>query len=98
MINDFAMNPSVTRQLKVIRSLQARSEDTVQSLYAQAVLEYSLYHYNKNMLYNVIDEALTKRDKELFEKSVIEYNQLIESHREGKTVSENGFELYLHFE
>lgn len=98
MINEFAMDPNVTRQLKVIRSLQARSEDTVQSLYAQAVLEYSLYHYNKTMLYNLIDEALSNRDKALFEKTVLQFNQLIESHREGKTVSENGFELYLHFE
>ncbi|WP_227936768.1 IDEAL domain-containing protein [Alkalihalobacillus deserti] len=98
MINDFAMDPSVTRQLKVIRSLQTRSEDTVQSLYAQAVLEYSLYHHNKTTLYNLIDEALSKKDKALFEKTLFEYNQLIELHREGKTVSEDGFELFLHFE
>jgi uncharacterized protein YpiB (UPF0302 family) len=98
MINDFAMNPSVTRQLKVIRSLQARSEDTVQSLYAQAVLEYSLYYYKKEKIYNLVDEALETRDKALFMELSKQYKQLLEAHSEGKTVSEDGFELYLHFQ
>ncbi|GAE37352.1 IDEAL domain-containing protein [Halalkalibacter akibai] len=98
MINEFSMNPSVTRQLKVIKSLQSRSEGTVQSLYAQAVLEYSLYYFKKEFLYQQIDEVLLNRNEERFNELVVEYNQLIESHRDGKTVSEDGFELHLHFD
>ncbi|ARK31534.1 IDEAL domain-containing protein [Halalkalibacter krulwichiae] len=98
MLNDFAMDPNVTRQLKVIRSLESRSEDTVKSLYAQAVLEYSFYYYKKKQLYDRIDHALVTKDEQLFTEATAEYIQLIESHQEGKTVSENGFELYLNFD
>jgi uncharacterized protein YpiB (UPF0302 family) len=98
MINDFAMDPRIKKQLKVIKSLQTRSEDTVQALYAQAILEYSLYHYRKNDLKERIDQALLKKDEAQFNKYALEYNQWVESHREGKTVIEDGFELYLTFE
>ncbi|WP_332689388.1 IDEAL domain-containing protein [Halalkalibacter lacteus] len=98
MINDFAMDPKIKKQLNVIKSLQARSEDTVQALYAQAILEYSLYHYRKDDLHDRIDQALINKNETQFNKYALEYRQWIESHREGKTVVEDGFELYLTFE
>ncbi|KHF38381.1 IDEAL domain-containing protein [Halalkalibacter okhensis] len=98
MINDFAMDPRVTKQLRVIKSLQSRSEDTVQSLYAQAIIEYSLYHFKKERLKKLIDKALYERDEGQFQKWATEYKQWIDSHGEGKTVREDGFELYLTFE
>ncbi|MCL7748157.1 IDEAL domain-containing protein [Halalkalibacter alkaliphilus] len=98
MINDFAMDPRVTKQLRVIKSLQSRSEDTVQSLYAQAVIEYSLYHFKKEHLKGLIDKALSQKDEKQFHQLTTEYNQWIQSHSEGKTVKDNGFELHLTFE
>ncbi len=92
------MDPRIKKQLNVIKSLQARSEDTVQALYAQAIFEYSLYHYRKDDLQERIDQALLNKDKEQFNKYALEYKQWLESHREGKIVVEDGFELYLTFE
>lgn len=98
MSNQFAMDHNVMKQLQIIKSLQKRSEATVQSLYAQAILEYSLYHYNKNRLLNFIDQALIDGKEEEFHQYSQEYKQLMEDHRDGKTVVENGFELHLTFE
>lgn len=92
------MDHNVMKQLQIIKSLQKRSEATVQSLYAQAILEYSLYHYNKNRLLNFIDQALIDGKEEEFYQYSQEYKQLMEDHRDGKTVVENGFELHLTFE
>ena len=98
MSNQFAMDHNVMKQLQVIRSLQKRSEATVQSLYAQAILEYSLYRYKKSKLIEVIDQALINSDKQLFKQLSMEYKQLVDDHRDGKTIIENGFEIYLTFE
>ncbi|WP_100404940.1 IDEAL domain-containing protein [Bacillus solitudinis] len=98
MNNHFAMDNNVLRQLHIIRSLQKRAETTVQSMYAQAVLEYSLYHSNKQRILENIDKSLRKNDKESFLKHSSVYNEWIANHKEGKVISENGFELVLTFE
>ncbi|MDT8859580.1 IDEAL domain-containing protein [Alkalihalobacillus sp. MEB130] len=97
MINDFAMDPTVRRQLHVIKSLQSRSDDTVQSLYAQAILEYSIYQFKKTKLIEMIDDALKEKNEAKFYEITTEYKQWIESHKKGKTVKEDGFELHLQF-
>lgn len=98
MSNQFAMDHNVMKQLQVIRSLQKRSETTVQSLYAQAILEYSLYHYRKNKLLEIIDQTLVDGQKDQFYHYSKEYKRLVDDHRSGKTVVEDGFEIYLTFE
>ncbi|MBP3949598.1 IDEAL domain-containing protein [Bacillus suaedae] len=98
MENQFALDKKVMKQLQLIGTLQRRSKKTVHSLYAQAILEYSLYHYNKNQLEGLIDQALEKRDKEAFLTHSTKYNELLYAHREGKTIREDGFEVYLPFE
>ncbi|WP_088103637.1 IDEAL domain-containing protein [Halalkalibacter urbisdiaboli] len=98
MNNQFAMDNNVMRQLHVIRSLQKRTETTVQSLYAQAVLEYSLYNFNKQKILEDIDKALILKDKEAFQKHSTTYNSWLTKHKQGKIISENGFELLLTFE
>ncbi len=97
-MNQFAMDKSVLRQLQVIKSLQSRTESTVQSLYAQAVMEYSLYYFRKQDITSKIDAALTKRDKEAFIEFSQAYKELIDEHKDGKIITENGYELVLTFE
>ncbi|KGA97352.1 hypothetical protein AJ85_11050 [Alkalihalobacillus alcalophilus ATCC 27647 = CGMCC 1.3604] len=98
MNNQFAMDKNVLKQLHVIKNLQNRSETTVQSLYAQAILEYSLYHYQKERIDAAIDKSLAEYNREEFIKSSNAYLQLMENHKDGKVISENGYELLLTFE
>ncbi len=92
------MDHNVYRQLEIIKSLQKRTESTVQSLYAQAVLEYSIYHFHKSELLELIDRSLVERDRDAFELYSLELNQHINRYQEGKTIVENGYELHLTFE
>ncbi|NEU29730.1 IDEAL domain-containing protein [bacterium LRH843] len=98
MNDQFAMDQNVLEQLKIIKILEKRSETTVQSLYAQAILEYSLYHHEKDKLLVLIDQALVSRNKHEFYEYSNRYNQLEDDHRNGKIIIENGFELYLTFD
>lgn len=95
---DKQLDTKVIKQLKLISSLQNRSQKTVHSLYAQAILEYSLYHYKKDQLQAAIDRALLERDREGFLRFSKEYKELLAEHVEGKTISEDGFQVYLPFE
>ncbi len=96
MNNYFPMD--VMNQLNIIKSLENRSERTVRSLYVQAVLEYSLYQYEKNKLLTFIDQSLAEENKDDFYKYSAQYKALLDSYREGTTIVENGFELNLTFE
>ncbi|WP_368503702.1 IDEAL domain-containing protein [Alkalihalophilus sp. As8PL] len=98
MNNQFAMDNNIYRQLEIIKSLQKRTESTVQSLYAQAVLEYSMYHFKKSQLLQLIDESLEAGDKEAFYRHTLEYNNHVNDHIDGKMIIENGYELHLTFE
>ncbi|ADC48565.1 MULTISPECIES: IDEAL domain-containing protein [Alkalihalophilus] len=98
MNNHFAMDNNVYRQLEIIKSLQKRTESTVQSLYAQAVLEYSMYHFKKSQLLISIDQALESGDREAFSAHSLAYKEHIENHKNGKMIIENGYELHLTFE
>ncbi|KYG32347.1 hypothetical protein [Alkalihalobacillus trypoxylicola] len=98
MNNQFAMDKNVLKQLHVINNLQTRSESTVQSLYAQAVLEYSLYHYKMERVNEEIERALKEYNREDFLLASSEYQNLLEEHKNGKIISENGYELLLTFD
>ncbi|KMK74741.1 IDEAL domain-containing protein [Alkalihalobacillus pseudalcaliphilus] len=98
MNHQFAMDKNVLKQLHVIKNLQNRSETTVQSLYAQAILEYSLYHYKKNKINQLIEQALINYDKEQFMNATNDYLVHLHEHKNGKIISENGYELLLTFE
>lgn len=98
MKNHFAMDQNLMKQLNIIRSLESHSETTVRSLYSQAIIEYSLYHHEKNKLLELIDKALASKNETDFYKYATKYQELIEKHREGKKIVENGFELYLTFD
>ncbi|TSB46168.1 IDEAL domain-containing protein [Alkalicoccobacillus porphyridii] len=98
MSNQFAMDKEVLKQLEIIKSLQKRSQAAVYSLYAQAVLEYSLYYHKKDQLLHLIDEALVKRDEEQFMSLTNDYAALLNEHKDGKTIYDHGFKLHLTFQ
>ena len=98
MSNQFAMDKEVLKQLEIIKSLQKRSQAAVYSLYAQAVLEYSLYYHKKDQLVNKIDEALANKDEEQFMTLTNEYTTLLNDHKDGKTIYDHGFKLHLTFQ
>lgn len=97
MSNQFAMDKEVIKQLEIIKKLQKRSQAAVYSLYAQAVLEYSLYYHKKNQLLAQIDESLVNKNKHQFMAVTNEYKTLIEDHKNGKTIYDYGFKLHLTF-
>lgn len=73
------------------------SRQVLQSLYAQMTMEYVVFHFNKERLQRMIDEALDKRDQKQFKKLTKEYNALIEEYKNGKVISEQGYEIELDF-
>ena len=84
------------KQLKVISRLDRRVE-TIQSLYAKALLEYSLYEFKKEKLLKRIDHALQYRLTEDFHQLSRQYKRLLDEHKHGKKIIEKGFELHLSF-
>ncbi|WP_244504294.1 IDEAL domain-containing protein [Salibacterium halotolerans] len=73
------------------------SRQVLQSLYAQMMMEYAVYHFNEQRLQHLIDEALDAGDPELFKELTSHYNALIGEYKEGKTIYEQGYELELEF-
>lgn len=73
------------------------SRQVLQSLYAQMTMEYVVFHFNKERLQRMIDESLDKRDQKQFKKLTKEYNALIEEYKNGKVISEQGYEIELDF-
>ncbi|MFD2705126.1 IDEAL domain-containing protein [Salibacterium lacus] len=73
------------------------SRQVLQSLYAQMMMEYAVYHFNEERLRRLIDEALDAGDSELFQELTSHYNALIGEYRAGKVISEQGYELELDF-
>lgn len=97
MKEPFAIDKDVLRQLQIINSLEVRTDLTVQSLYAKAVLTYSMYYFKERYLREQIDNALDDRDKELFHILSTELSSHIERFKNGRTLYENGYNLYLRF-
>ncbi|WP_078391791.1 IDEAL domain-containing protein [Shouchella patagoniensis] len=97
MKEPFAIDKDVLRQLHVINSLEIRTDLTVQSLYAKAVLTYSSYYFRKRYLEERINEALDNRDKELFKTLATELKAHLDRYKNGRTLYENGYNLYLTF-
>src|SRR6476646_3081772 len=97
MKEQFAIDKNVLKQLQIINSLEVRTDLTVQSLYARAVLAYSSYYFKEQYLRKQIDLALENRDKEQFHILSSELSSHIERHKYGKTISENGYNLFLTF-
>ncbi|MDA3129234.1 IDEAL domain-containing protein [Aliibacillus thermotolerans] len=74
------------------------SRQVLQSLYAQMTMEYAVFQFNKERLQRMIDEALDKKDLEQFQELTEEYNMLIGEYKNGKVISEQGYEIELDFD
>ena len=96
-MNNFAIDKKLRKQLALIRNKKKPSEEILNSLYAQAILELSIYEYDKKMLINQIDAALEARNENQFYVLANLYNELIERYRPGKTLFEKGYDLHIQF-
>lgn len=97
-MNNFAIDKKVRRQLEIIKSEKKPSEDILHSLYAQAIIEYSIYQYKKQKILIDIDSALEANDKKRFIIVSEKYKQLLDEYRAGKILYERGCELRLSFD
>ncbi|MDQ0298748.1 uncharacterized protein YpiB (UPF0302 family) [Salibacterium salarium] len=88
---------SFMKKVKSTKHGKRPSRQVLQSLYAQMTMEYAVYHFNKERLQYMIDEALDNRDAVLFKDLTNHYNALIGEYKHGKTISEQGYELELDF-
>ncbi|MGY4689452.1 IDEAL domain-containing protein [Salibacterium sp. K-3] len=85
------------KKVKSAKHGKRPSRQVLQSLYAQMMMEYAVYHFNKERLQCMIDEALDAKDPELFQELTAHYNALIGEYKHGKSISEQGYELELDF-
>ncbi|MFZ4450510.1 IDEAL domain-containing protein [Salibacterium aidingense] len=85
------------KKVKSAKHGKRPSRQVLQSLYAQMMMEYAVYHFNKERLQQLIDEALDEKDPVLFQELTAHYNALIGEYSQGKIISEQGYELELDF-
>ncbi|WP_240374779.1 IDEAL domain-containing protein [Bacillus piscicola] len=85
------------KKVKSAKNGRRPSRQVLQSLYAQMTMEYSVFQFNKERLQRMIDEALDQKDPKLFDVLTKEYNALIDEYKDGKTISEQGYEIDLDF-
>lgn len=97
-MNNFAIDKKLMRQLAMIKSEKKPSEKTLHSLYAQAMIEYSIYRYKKEQMLNEIDKTLMEKDEDRFIILTEKYKQLLAEYKIGKTLQEQGLEIHLTFD
>ncbi|TPE69651.1 IDEAL domain-containing protein [Halalkalibacterium halodurans] len=96
MSQHFAMERQALRQLRKLR-VEKRPESVLQSLYAQAILEYAIFAYRKKEIDEAIDQALEKRDQDAFMSLTNKRQVFIDEYKNGKIVEEQGHKLQLLF-
>ncbi|OLO40588.1 hypothetical protein BTR23_06270 [Alkalihalophilus pseudofirmus] len=96
-MNKFAIDKKLMKQLAAIRNKKKPSEEILNSLYAQAMLEYSIYEYQKNEICKQIDDALEENNEQRFFVLSTQYNELLDRYRPGKMLFEKGYELDIQF-
>ncbi|SFE71777.1 IDEAL domain-containing protein [Alteribacillus iranensis] len=85
------------KKVKSAKNGRRPSRQVLQSLYAQMTMEYAVFEFNKKRLQRMIDEALDQENPDQFEELTAEYNALIEEYQDGKTITEQGYEIELDF-
>lgn len=85
-------------KIKSAKNGRRPSRQVLQSLYAQMTMEYAVFKFNKERLQRMIDESLDQDDPQQFEELTAEYTTLIEEYQDGKTITEQGYEIELEFD
>ncbi|WP_017726840.1 IDEAL domain-containing protein [Halalkalibacterium ligniniphilum] len=93
----FARDKGALRQLQNLTNVGKRPDSIVQSLYAQAILEYAIFNHRRDRIEKAIDRALEEKKKEDFLFHTNELHQLYKEYRHGKVVSERGQQIHLTF-
>ncbi|WP_026675480.1 IDEAL domain-containing protein [Alkalihalobacterium bogoriense] len=97
-MNHSARSERILKQLALIQNDQHTPLRTIFSLYAQAIIELSLYHWQKERFLKDIDEALEKKNKEMFMTVTTKYNRFLEQYKDGKVLEERGLQWKIKFE
>ncbi|WP_179295369.1 IDEAL domain-containing protein [Bacillus sp. FJAT-45350] len=97
-MNDFKIDRKVIWQLEVMKQAQQPSEEIISSLYAQALIEYLEYKFQKKSLEMNINETLDKGDKHRFTILAAQYQEFLAKYNNGKELYEKGFYLRLKFD
>ncbi|WNF35860.1 IDEAL domain-containing protein [Bacillaceae bacterium IKA-2] len=94
----YVINKKVLKQLSLLNNHREPSVEILDSLYAQMILEASIFQFQKSKLQEDIDGTLKDGDKELFVTLVKRYNGLLANYKDGVTFSEEGIEFTIKFE
>lgn len=94
----YAINKKVLKQLSLLNNHKEPSVEILDSLYAQMILEISIFQFQKSKFQEEIDGTLINGDKELFATLAKKYNELLASYKDGVTFSEEGIEFTINFE
>lgn len=94
----YTINKRVLRQLSLLSNQSEPSIKILDSLYAQMVLEVSIFQFQKSKFQKEIDEALKAGDKGLFTVLANGYNEMLVKYKDGITSSEAGFEFTIKLE
>ncbi|MFN7251698.1 MAG: IDEAL domain-containing protein [Anaerobacillus sp.] len=88
----FAINKKMLRKLTLMNNHREPSLEIIDSLFAQIVLELSIFQFQKAKLQTEIDTALKTGDKNLFTTLAQQYNEILHKYKDGIHVSAQGFE------
>ena len=94
----YAINKNMLRQLSLMKNHSGPSAEILDSLYAQMVIEVSVYQYQKSSIQKEVDYTLEIGDKAQFEKLTEKYNTFLAKYKDGITCQEQGFEFTIQLE
>lgn len=97
-MNNYAIDKKLIKQLITIKKEKKPSEEVLNSLYAQAMIEHSIFLYQKEKLLQSINHSLDLKDKNEFMRLTETYNQFLEQYKQGKVLYEKGYKITLFFD
>lgn len=81
----------------VVANTNELSQDVLQSLYAQLMLEYSLFKRKKEQYKERIDQALATKNRLEFYSLTNQYKDFLDEHLEGIFLYEQGVQVQVFF-
>ena len=86
------------KKVKPIQNGRRPSRQILQSLYAQMMMEYAVFEFNRERLLRKIDDSLDMHDEKAFKEWTGAYKELMSEYKDGKVLFEQGYKLELQFE